>query len=75
VAAVKASTKEAKVARPRVRNWTRIGDRIFQVLESIRKREATFKAAAKKRGITLNQLIAAALAGMLHEEIEGPHGT
>jgi hypothetical protein len=56
-------------------DWTKIGDRIYEVLEFIRARQATFTAEADRRGIDLNQLIAAALAGMLREEMEGGHYT
>jgi hypothetical protein len=55
-------------------DWTTMGDRIFEVLEFIHARKTTFTAEAHRRGITLNQLIAAALAGMMQEEIEGTNG-
>jgi hypothetical protein len=56
-------------------DWTRVGNRIYEVLEFIRARQATFTAEADRRGINLNQLIAAALASMLQEEMEGGHRT
>jgi hypothetical protein len=52
-----------------------MGDRIYQVLEFIDARQARFSLEAQRLGINLNQLIAAALAGMLREEIEGTKRT
>jgi hypothetical protein len=46
-----------------------VGDRILQILTSVRRAKRTFTAEARRRGITLDQLTAAAIAGMLAEEL------
>jgi hypothetical protein len=56
-------------------DWGRIGDRIYEILESIDARRATFKREARRRGASLNQLAAAAIAEMVKEEIEGSWAT
>ena len=56
-------------------DWKRIGDRIYQIMETIRARQASFTEEAQCQGVNLNQLTASAIAGMLMEEIEGPRTT
>lgn len=52
-------------------DYAKLGDTILQILETVRDNRKEFAADAKRRGITLEQLTAAAIAGMVEELIEG----
>jgi hypothetical protein len=53
-------------------DWESIGDRVLQILVSVRKHRARFAAEAKQRGVTLDQLTAAAITGMFAESLDAP---
>jgi hypothetical protein len=52
--------------------WETIGDTVCKILTAIYVQEREqFKKEAKRRGITVEQLAAAAITGMIQEAVEG----
>jgi hypothetical protein len=56
-------------------DWEAIGDRVLQILASLRQHRTRFEAEARQRGITLDQLTAAAITGMLAQHLDTAHRT
>lgn len=51
-------------------DWGEIGNLILRIILCFKKRKKRFAAEAKARGITVDQLMAAAIAEAIREQVE-----
>jgi hypothetical protein len=52
-------------------DWGAVGDLVCQILVAVRDQSARFEAEARARGISLEQLTAAAITEAVREQVEG----
>ena len=51
-------------------DWAKIGDKVFSILEFFKENQGRMKVQAKARGISMNQLAAASITGMIREALK-----
>ena len=51
-------------------DWAAVGDLVYEILLTIRKNPGRFTHEAKRRGISVDQLAAAAIAEAIREVVE-----
>jgi hypothetical protein len=54
-------------------DWAEVGDRIYDILVTIKRDQKSLEEEAAKRGVNLGQMTAAAISAMLHEHLQA-HG-
>jgi hypothetical protein len=54
-------------------DWAAVADQILGILVQVREHPQAFAAAAAERGITVDQLTASSIAGMLASMLESKH--
>jgi hypothetical protein len=58
------------VAKKQRTDWKQLGDLVTAILESIKEQRNSCEAEARRRGITLEQLTAAAILMAIRERVE-----
>jgi hypothetical protein len=63
--------EESKMARPKAIDWSAIADLVCQILEEVRVERKGLQKVAAQRGVTLEQLMGAAITQAIRERLAG----